>query len=260
MIPKVVGYAAFQSYGDLPYPSLKAGKRTLDSNEIWEQTVRNEDKESFYKNSNYHYSNKQVSLDSTVQPPHFKNVYKANKAQLESATSSDFFQKTGNSAITPENPLLKTGCEHWKSTYQASIVDPYAKNRAKPPEWSLNRPPYVVETKVGPSEYKKQYGQIGENPRDRLNQLDETHPRAFDELRLGTSQEAQHVPGYTGFIPSIITNSKAIEHGNGTEPRTDFMKTNLKENYHTKIPGYAGHVPRSVVNQRDQPRQSCFSN
>lgn len=36
MIPKVVGYAAFQSYGDLPYPSLKAGKRTLDSNQVWE--------------------------------------------------------------------------------------------------------------------------------------------------------------------------------------------------------------------------------
>lgn len=39
MIPKVVGYAAFQSYGDLPYPSLKAGKRTLDSNQVWEQST-----------------------------------------------------------------------------------------------------------------------------------------------------------------------------------------------------------------------------
>jgi len=39
-----------------------------------------------------------------------------------------------------------------------------------------------------------------------------------------------HIPGYTGFIPTIITNSKAMEHGNGNEVRKDFMKTNLKEN------------------------------
>lgn len=31
--------------------------------------------------------------------------------------------------------------------------------------------------------------------------------------RLGTTQESKHPPGYTGFIPSIITSSKAIEHG-----------------------------------------------
>lgn len=42
-----------------------------------------------------------------------------------------------------------------------------------------------------------------------------------------------HIPGYTGFIPTIVTSSKAVEHGSGANVRTDFMKTNLKENYHT---------------------------
>lgn len=97
--------------------------------------------------------------------------------------------------------------------------------------------------KVGPTEYKYCYGGLGENPRDKLEETSETRPRAFDELRLGTSQESFHIPGYTGFIPAVVTSSKAVQHGSGEKPKDDFMKTNLKENYHTKIPGYAGHIP-----------------
>ena len=39
MIDKVVGYHAFQSYGTLPYPSLKSGQRTLDTNVKWAQSI-----------------------------------------------------------------------------------------------------------------------------------------------------------------------------------------------------------------------------
>lgn len=59
---KIVGYQGFQSYGDLPYANLKVGKKTLDSNEVWEKSInsyynilatRDQDKQDFYKNSNY---------------------------------------------------------------------------------------------------------------------------------------------------------------------------------------------------------------
>ena len=36
MIPKVTHYAGFQSYSSLPYPTLKPGKKTLDSNEVYQ--------------------------------------------------------------------------------------------------------------------------------------------------------------------------------------------------------------------------------
>lgn len=120
-------------------------------------------------------------------------------------------------------------------------------------------------------------GELGYNPRSVMEDLSDTNPRVFDELRsththyfsrLGTTQQSQHPPGYTGFIPTVITASKAVEHGQGSFARKDFMKTNLKENQyvicdvihcsHTKIPGYAGHIPRSVVNQRDEPMRSCL--
>lgn len=38
MLNKVTGYTGFQSYGILPYPHLKPGKKTLDSNEIWQKS------------------------------------------------------------------------------------------------------------------------------------------------------------------------------------------------------------------------------
>lgn len=44
MIPKVVGYTGYQSYGELPYPSLKAGKNKLAPNDLWSRTTRDSDK------------------------------------------------------------------------------------------------------------------------------------------------------------------------------------------------------------------------
>ncbi len=39
MINKVAHYDGFQSYGLLPYPSLKPGKKTLDANDIFEKSI-----------------------------------------------------------------------------------------------------------------------------------------------------------------------------------------------------------------------------
>jgi hypothetical protein len=37
MIPIVTHYGGFQSYGELPYTSLKAGHKALDFNDIYEK-------------------------------------------------------------------------------------------------------------------------------------------------------------------------------------------------------------------------------
>lgn len=84
MIAKVVGYQGFQSYGDLPYANLKPGKKTLDSNEVWEKSItilfkrisaeREQDKQDFYKNSNYHQTVRQNKMDEVVQPDLYRHV------------------------------------------------------------------------------------------------------------------------------------------------------------------------------------------
>lgn len=35
MITKAIGYAGFQSYGDLPFSTLKPGKEQQADNKIW---------------------------------------------------------------------------------------------------------------------------------------------------------------------------------------------------------------------------------
>ena len=41
MIPIVTHYGGFQSYGKLPYTSLKPGHKTLDFNDIYEKCTHN---------------------------------------------------------------------------------------------------------------------------------------------------------------------------------------------------------------------------
>lgn len=40
---------------------------------------------------------------------------------------------------------LNTQVEHWKTNYNASIVNPYLYTKAKQPEWSKHKPPYYVD-------------------------------------------------------------------------------------------------------------------
>lgn len=46
---------------------------------------------------------------------------------------------------TKEKILLQTGTEHWTTTYDSSIVDPYSYAKASAPLWSLHKPPYTVD-------------------------------------------------------------------------------------------------------------------
>lgn len=47
---------------------------------------------------------------------------------------------------------------------------------------------------------------------------------------MGTSQVTNHIPGYTGFIPSAKTHTKAYEQGKGIDSRTTYLKQNILEN------------------------------
>lgn len=40
MINKAVGYGAFKTYGELPYPTRKQGKQLELTNKVWQSTTR----------------------------------------------------------------------------------------------------------------------------------------------------------------------------------------------------------------------------
>lgn len=95
---------------------------------------------------------------------------------------------------------------------------------------------------MGPTEYKTTFGEFGTKPTDKLTQYEnELASKHDDPLKMGTTKSTFHIPNYTGFIPAARTVGKALEHAAATEPRVDKSRVTIVDNYHTKIPGYAGH-------------------
>jgi len=74
MLSKVAHYSGFQSYGDLPYPSLKAGKKQLESNTVFQETVRQNDELNFYNNNNRWVTLYDHNLSKNVQPENYRDL------------------------------------------------------------------------------------------------------------------------------------------------------------------------------------------
>ena len=45
----------------------------------------------------------------------------------------------------------------------------------------------------------------------------------------------------------------------GASVRNTIIKQNIVENYNIKVPGFAGHKPMSVMNDRGTARVACLS-
>lgn len=82
----------------------------------------------------------------------------------------------------------------------------------------------------------------------------ETH-----ELSMGTTKITNHIPGYNGFIPKTDLNAEALEQGKCSRTRATIIKQNIVENYSVKMPGYCGHKPMSVANDRGTIRPQCLT-
>lgn len=79
------------------------------------------------------------------------------------------------------------------------------------------------------------------------------------DLTMGTTKTTSHIPGYNGFIPRTDLNPTAVAHGAGEQDRHTIIKQNIVENYQVKLPGYQGHMPMSVMNDRGTIRPMCLS-
>ena len=80
-----------------------------------------------------------------------------------------------------------------------------------------------------------------------------------DDLTVGTSKVTSHIPGYNGFIPTIDINENAVSQSKGQDARNTIVKQNIVENYNVRVPGYSGHKPMSVINDRGSHRDKCLS-
>jgi hypothetical protein len=74
-----------------------------------------------------------------------------------------------------------------------------------------------------------------------------------DELTVGTTKGTKHIPGYQGFLPSNTHHPQVRRVEQGEQERS-VDKTRLTDTYHLNIPGYAGHLPTEVINDKG-PRQ-----
>jgi len=266
MLPKVAHYAGFQSYADLPYASLKPGRKELQTNTVYQETVRQGDSLQFYDNTNRYNTVYNNELSKTVQPVHYQNVHLVTKHEVERplfatgkmtlTNTSSNSRRTFSSAngTRQENPELhnkglqlldqtmkslkkeptnentqryraassmqyertardddydyvQNGTEHWKSTYMAGIKDPYAYSKASRPEWTLHKAPHVVKNGPISSDYKIQFGERGDNPVEKLSM--------------------------SKLVPPFLKSDENLKLGT------------TQATHH--IPGYTGHMPKSVI-------------
>ena len=76
---------------------------------------------------------------------------------------------------------------------------------------------------------------------------------------MGTTKVTQHIPGYNGFIPNADINDGAVSQSKLDVGRATIIKQNIVENQSVRLPGYQGHKPMSVINDRGSLRPACLA-
>lgn len=152
-------------------------------------------------------------------------------------------------------------CGHWISNYKNVVDELSQKERivSRRPLWSINRQAYSSSRGSYTSEFACSFGQHGDNPRTILPKEAEAQFHKKKELTVGSTQVTSHIPGYNGFIPATEHNLKANDQAVGQDVRNTIIKQNIVENQCVRIPGYAGHKPMSVVNDRGSLRPGCLN-
>lgn len=109
------------------------------------------------------------------------------------------------------------------------------------------------------TEFSDAFGAHGANPRTQLPYDAVKQTNKKNDLSVGSTKVTNHIPGYNGFIPQIDINETCQEQSKGEKPRNTIIKQNIVENYCVKLPGYQGHKPMSVINDRGTNRPGCLS-
>jgi len=144
-------------------------------------------------------------------------------------------------------------CAHWKSTYRSDVNDAARFDtvlyRQNGPSYQIANPPTCVSGETCESTCVGAYGARNSDPRARFGPNLDGNPTLKTALTIGTTKGTNHMPGYSGFLPSNTSNPRVAEvcHG-GTLRSND--KTNLTAIFHTNMVNYAGHKPLNACNDR----------
>merc|ERR1712032_274382 len=93
------------------------------------------------------------------------------------------------------------------------------------------------------------FGKRGDDPRHKLGPDDERLPVFKTALTIGTVKGTAHIPGYQGFLATNTRNRDVARAGHGGTLRS-VDKTNLTEQFHKDLLGYAGHIPVNSGNDK----------
>ncbi|TNV72348.1 hypothetical protein FGO68_gene16976 [Halteria grandinella] len=279
MIPTVVGYAGFKSYGDKPYSSFKPGQ-AKERDYFSHATHEKPDGKAVLENFTRYGTVYTQKVASTVQPGIYQvPVKNANTmisyeyghkpellqhmkiARVGSAKPYDTVSQSSASSLSSASTTKPLPTSHWKSTYQGVVQETLSKpaSQSKRPEWSLPRQAYTSQRTFFVTEGQRSYGVYGSKPTDRINQETGQIENPVHELTVGTTKTTSHIPGYNGFLPKTDINAVALQQSMGQNARETIIKQNIVENFHVRIPGYSGHKPMSAMNDRGTIRPSCLS-
>jgi len=172
-----------------------------------------------------------------------------------------------------DNTVLRGGNAHhkvWKSTYRDTYGQSAERAMSAPTSSSAQLPPLThINYQSDPlpaahnllrsthgmaSAYTRDFGKPSSNPLDRFqrqssqpqfehNQLSKT--ATTRELFAGTNKSSQRIVGYEGFVPAAERNRSSIV-GDASNPNKD----NILAVYRHDMPGYTGHKPSCVLNER----------
>lgn len=115
-----------------------------------------------YKNHNTIYNQKHIE---PISPTNFENPIKVKNPDRVLDDNSPFLKKNKSvrsndrayshsidnnknllaTSSLKEKIFLASGTEHWQTSYDSAITDPYSYTKSSRPLWSLNRPPYTVD-------------------------------------------------------------------------------------------------------------------
>jgi hypothetical protein len=265
-LPKIAHYAGFQSYGDLPYPSLKAGKKQLESNTIYQETVRKEDELKFYNNTNRWTTLYDQNLSKTVQPEHYQNPLRVTKQQVErpllnstgrlsnlkdSQAAQKSLEGTGDSAS-----LANKGMQLYYQTVTSLKREQGDLNQSKSqratsvgvkPKESENEPDDKEYLQTGTEHWKTTYVAAIKDP--------------YSYTRASRPEWSLNKPAYSVKGGPRASDYKEQFGERGTNPINKLSRTmhmppvpvseeslklgTTQASHH--IPGYTGHLPKSLA-------------
>mmetsp|Transcript_23331 Transcript_23331/g.32978 ORF Transcript_23331/g.32978 Transcript_23331/m.32978 type:complete len:286 (-) Transcript_23331:292-1149(-) len=147
---------------------------------------------------------------------------------------------------------------YWSTSYNTNFDGWKASTIAKETYTKPNNINFVQDSQgahnllTGPeqlSSYQRSFGRFGHDPK--THYFPEDGKRVFSrratdrDLFFGTSKNTVRIPGYGGFVPESKNNIDTIRQNVPYD-----TKDNMLMVYRHNMPGYTGHNPTAVINDR----------